>query len=74
MKEFMKKHNMRDKDKGGKDDLLKLHALRMNEIVKKYGKKTIFWAGYQGPPQVARRRPTPRRMPPNTRVRRRYRH
>ncbi len=52
VKEFMKKHNMRDKDKGGKDDLLKRHALRMNEIVKKYGKKTIFWAGYQGPPQV----------------------
>jgi hypothetical protein len=50
VKEYMKKHNMRDKDKGGKDDLLKRHALRMNEIVKKYGKKTIFWGGYQGPP------------------------
>jgi len=50
VKEFMQKHGMRDKDKGGKDDLLKLHALRMNDIVKKYGKKAIFWGGYQGPP------------------------
>jgi len=50
VKEFMQKNNMREKDKGGKDDLLKRHALKMNEIVKKYGKKTIFWGGYQGPP------------------------
>ena len=29
-------------DKGGTDDLLKYHVLRLNEIIKKRGKKTIF--------------------------------
>ncbi len=48
--EFMKKNNMREKDKGGTDDLLKYHVLRLNEIIKKRGKKTIFWGGWQGPP------------------------
>ena len=50
VKEFMKKEGMPEKDKGGKDELLKRHVLKMDAIVKKYGKKTIFWGGYQGPP------------------------
>lgn len=50
VKEFMRRYSMRDKGKGGKDDLLKRHALKVNEIVKKHGKKAIFWDGYQGPP------------------------
>ncbi|MCY2926429.1 MAG: family 20 glycosylhydrolase, partial [Planctomycetota bacterium] len=50
VKEYLKAHNMREIDKGGKDDLLKQHVLRMNEFIKKRGKKTIYWGGYQGPP------------------------
>jgi hexosaminidase len=51
VKEYLKAHNMREIDKGGKDDLLKQHVLRLNEFIKKRGKKTIYWGGYQGPPQ-----------------------
>jgi hexosaminidase len=51
VKEYLKAHNMREPDKGGMDDLLKQHVLRLNEFVKKNGKKTIYWGGYQGPPQ-----------------------
>ncbi|MCY2929402.1 MAG: family 20 glycosylhydrolase [Planctomycetota bacterium] len=50
VKAYLKAHNMREIDKGGKDDLLKQHVLRMNEFIKKRGKKTIYWGGYQGPP------------------------
>ena len=52
VREFMKKQGMREPDKGGREDLLKYHVLRLNEIVKKNGKKTIFWGGWQGPPQI----------------------
>ncbi len=52
VRENMKKHGMRDPDKGGRDDLLLLYEKRMNEMVKKNGKKAIFWGGWQGPPQV----------------------
>jgi hexosaminidase len=48
---YLKDHNMRPIDKGGIDDLLKQHVLRLNEFIKKNGKKTIYWGGYQGPPQ-----------------------
>jgi hypothetical protein len=48
---YLKDHNMRGIDKGGLDDLLKQHVLRLNEFIKKNGKKTIYWGGYQGPPQ-----------------------
>jgi hexosaminidase len=51
VKKYLKDHNMPDVDKGGIDALLKQHVLRMNEFVKKNGKKTIYWGGYQGPPQ-----------------------
>ncbi|MCY2928540.1 MAG: discoidin domain-containing protein, partial [Planctomycetota bacterium] len=34
-------------------DLLKQHVLRLNEFIKKNGKKTIYWGGFQGPPQDA---------------------
>ena len=47
---YLKDHGMRDIDKGGLDDLLKQHVLRLNEVIKKRGKKTIYWGGYQGPP------------------------
>ncbi len=50
-KEYLKAHHMREPDKGGMDDLLKQHVLRLNEFIKKRGKKTIYWGGYQGPPQ-----------------------
>jgi hypothetical protein len=50
--EFLKNRNMREKDKGGWEDILAYHVLRMNEMVKKHGKKTIFWGGWQGPPQI----------------------
>jgi len=50
--EYMKKHNMREAEKGGKDDLLQNYVQHVNEIVKKNGKKAIFWGGWQGPPQV----------------------
>jgi hexosaminidase len=49
---YLKDHNMRDIDKGGIDDLLAQHVLRLNEFIKKNGKKTIFWGGFQGPPQI----------------------
>ncbi|MCY2928539.1 MAG: discoidin domain-containing protein, partial [Planctomycetota bacterium] len=49
--QYLKDHNMRSIDKGGIDDLLKQHVLRLNEFIKKNGKKTIYWGGYQGPPQ-----------------------
>jgi len=52
VKEYLKAHNMREIDKGGKEDLLKQHVLRLNEFIKKNGKKTIFWGGWQGPPQI----------------------
>jgi hexosaminidase len=48
---YLADHNMRPIDKGGIDDLLKQHVLRLNEFIKKRGKKTIYWGGYQGPPQ-----------------------
>ena len=48
----MKKHGMREPEKGGKDDLLIMYEKRLNEIVKKNGKKAIFWGGLQGPPQI----------------------
>ncbi|MCY2927940.1 MAG: family 20 glycosylhydrolase, partial [Planctomycetota bacterium] len=51
VKEYLKAHNMPDVDKGGMEALLKQHVLRMNEFIKKNGKKTIYWGGYQGPPQ-----------------------
>ena len=38
---YLKDHNMRDIEKGGIDDLLKQHVLRLNEFIKKRGKKTI---------------------------------
>ncbi len=50
VKAYLKAHNMREIDKGGQDDLLKQHVLRLNEFIKKRGKKTIYWGGYQGPP------------------------
>jgi hexosaminidase len=49
--QYLKDHNMPDVDHGGMEALLKQHVLRMNEFVKKNGKKTIYWGGYQGPPQ-----------------------
>ena len=49
---YLKEHGMREIDKGGIDDLLAQHVLRLNEFIKKNGKKTIFWGGYQGPPQI----------------------
>ncbi len=52
VRENMKKHGMRDPDKGGKDDLLILYEKRLNEMVRKHGKKAIFWGGLQGPPQI----------------------
>ena len=48
---YLKDHNMPDVDHGGMEALLKQHVMRMNEFVKKNGKKTIYWGGYQGPPQ-----------------------
>ena len=48
---YLKEHNMREINKGGIHDLLKQHVLRLNEFIKKNGKKTIYWGGYQGPPQ-----------------------
>ena len=51
VKDYLKKHGMREIDKGGTDDLAKQHVLRLNEFIKKRGKKTIYWGGYQGPPQ-----------------------
>ncbi len=47
---YLADHNMPPVDKGGMDALLKQHVLRLNEFVKKNGKKTIYWGGYQGPP------------------------
>lgn len=47
---YLKDHNMPPVDKGGMEALLKQHVLRMNEFIKKRGKKTIYWGGYQGPP------------------------
>jgi hexosaminidase len=49
---YLKDHNMPDLDHGGMDALLKQHVLRLNEFIKKNGKKTLFWGGFQGPPQV----------------------
>jgi hexosaminidase len=40
---YLQDHGMREIDKGGIEDLLKQHVLRMNEFVKKNGKKTIYW-------------------------------
>jgi len=40
---YLKDHGMRDIDKGGIDDLKKQHVLRLNEFIKKRGKKTIYW-------------------------------
>jgi len=48
---YLKDHNMPDVDHGGMEVLLKQHVLRLNEFIKKRGKKTIYWGGYQGPPQ-----------------------
>ncbi|MCY2927273.1 MAG: family 20 glycosylhydrolase, partial [Planctomycetota bacterium] len=53
VREYIKKNNLRDHDKGGRDDLLKIYVTRLNESVKKNGKKTIFWGGLQGPPLIA---------------------
>jgi hexosaminidase len=50
--QYLKDHGMREIDKGGIDDLLVQHVLRLNEFIKKNGKKTLFWGGFQGPPQV----------------------
>ncbi len=48
---YLKDHNMPDVDHGGMEALLKQHVLRLNEFIKKRGKKTLYWGGYQGPPQ-----------------------
>ncbi len=53
VREYLKDHNMRPLGKGGQDDLLARFVLKLNEIVKRNGKKTIFWGGWQGPPQIA---------------------
>jgi Glycosyl hydrolase family 20, catalytic domain/F5/8 type C domain/Chitobiase/beta-hexosaminidase C-terminal domain len=50
VKKYLKDHNMPDVDHGGVEALLKQHVLRLNEFIKKRGKKTIYWGGYQGPP------------------------
>ncbi|MEI7834805.1 MAG: family 20 glycosylhydrolase, partial [Planctomycetota bacterium] len=52
VREYIKKNNLRDHDKGGRDDLLKIYVTRLNESVKKNGKKAIFWGGLQGPPLI----------------------
>ncbi len=50
VKKYLADHNMPPVEKGGMDALLKQHVLRLNEFIKKRGKKTIYWGGYQGPP------------------------
>ena len=52
--EYMKKQGLGDNihAQNVKDALMKPFILRVNEMVKKRGKKTIFWGGHQGPPQI----------------------
>jgi hexosaminidase len=41
--QYLKDHNMPDLEHGGMEALCKQHVLRMNEFVKKNGKKTLYW-------------------------------
>lgn len=54
VKEWLKKHgvNTNLQDQRNKELMLTYFAKRTNEIVKKYGKKTMFWSGHQGPPHA----------------------
>ncbi len=53
---YVKEHGLGDgttvEPQNIKDALLKQFFLRVNEMVKKRGKKSIFWGGWQGPPQI----------------------
>ena len=53
MLEYITKHGLGDgttvEPQPIKDALMKPFVLRVNEMVKKRGKKTIFWGGHQGP-------------------------
>jgi hexosaminidase len=52
--QYLKDHNMPDLEHGGMEALCKQHVLRMNEFVKKNGKKTIYWGiSCSGMPQEA---------------------